>query len=271
MSRIAGGRCLNETATPQTEITMHMPRAVEICVENTDGLVAAQMGGADRVELCASLLEGGLTPSVGMVREAQRLATIPFYVMVRPRGGDFLYSGIEFNAMLEDVKAFKAMGVEGVVVGCLLPDGTIDEARMRALVEAARPMKVTCHRAFDMTRDHIEAIEALVRAGVDRVLTSGRHATAVEGLHVLAESVKAARGRIVIMACGELGESNIARVLDATGADEVHFAALAPEPSGMRFRNPLVGMGQTELEREYTNTVTSRDAVRATIAAARRR
>lgn len=252
-------------------MTAHPLRAIEICVENTDGLVAAQNAGADRVELCASLLEGGLTPSIGVVREAQRLAKIPFFVMVRPRGGDFLYSDIEFRSMIEDVKAFRDMGVEGVVAGCLNPDGTIDESRMKALVEAARPMKVTCHRAFDMTRDHKEAVEALVRASVDRVLTSGRHDTAIEGLDVLAETVKVAAERIVVMGCGGLNERNIGHVIDATGVEEVHFAALREEPSGMRFRNPTIGMGGTDLEREYTNTVTSEDGVRATIAAARGR
>jgi copper homeostasis protein len=249
----------------------HLRHTIEICVENTDGLIAAQNAGADRVELCASLLEGGLTPSMGMVREALRVATIPFFVMVRPRGGDFLYSDVEFASMLEDVVAFREMGIQGIVAGCLNPDGTIDEARMKALVDAARPMKVTCHRAFDMTRDHVEAIETLVRAGVDRVLTSGRHDTAMEGLAVLAETVEAARGRIVIMGCGALDANNIAEVLDRTKVDEVHFASLRDEPSGMRFRNPAIGMGGTDLEREYTNTVTSEDGVRATIAAARRR
>lgn len=252
-------------------MTAHFPANIEICVENTDGLIAAQNAGADRAELCASLLEGGLTPSVGVVREAQRVATIPFYVMVRPRGGDFLYSDIEYRSMLEDVKAFRDMGVAGVVFGCLTPEGTIDEARMSALVEAARPMKVTCHRAFDMTRDHREAIEALVRSGVDRVLTSGLHDTAIAGLDVLADTVKAAAGRIVVMGCGALDETNIAHVLDSTHVPEVHFAALTSEPSGMAFRNPAIGMGGTEIEREYTNTVTSEEAVRTIIAAARQR
>ena len=126
---------------------------IEVCVENTDGLVAAQRAGADRVELCASLLEGGLTPSWGMVEEAKRVATIPFHVIVRPRGGDFLYSEIEFAAMLADVEALRRLGVAGVVVGCLTARGEIDEDRMRVLVEAAGPLSVTCHRAFDMTRN----------------------------------------------------------------------------------------------------------------------
>jgi copper homeostasis protein len=222
------------------------------------------------VELCASLLEGGLTPSAGMVREALRVARIPFLAMVRPRGGDFLYSDVEFRSMLEDIAIFRSMGVAGVVVCCLLPDGTIDAARMAELVLAARPMQVTCHRAFDMTRDHREAIEALVGAGVDRVLTSGRHDTALQGLTILAETVRAAAGRIRIMACGDIDASSISRVIEATGVDEVHFAALVDEPSGMRFRNPAIGMGGTDLEREYTTTVTSTERVRAVISAARR-
>src|SRR5215208_8173542 len=123
---------------------------IEICVEGIDGLLAAQEAGADRVELCASLVEGGLTPSFGTVREALKLATIPFHVIVRPRGGDFLYSDAEFASMIGDVAALRDIGVAGVVVGCLTADGAIDEARMRALAEAAGPLAVTCHRAFDM-------------------------------------------------------------------------------------------------------------------------
>ena len=244
--------------------------AIEVCVENADGLIAAEKAGADRVELCASLLEGGMTPSAGMVREALRVAEVPFLVMVRPRGGDFLYSDVEFAAMVDDVKQFRQMGVFGVVAGCLTADGTIDHARMRELVEAARPMTVTCHRAFDMARNHAEAIEALVRAGVDRVLTSGRHETALEGLDVLAETVRAAAGRLTVMACGGLNAENVASVIGATGVNEVHFAALRDLPSAMRFRNPTVGMGGTALSREYTTTVTDEKAVRAVIAAARR-
>ncbi|MFO1141510.1 MAG: copper homeostasis protein CutC [Amaricoccus sp.] len=242
---------------------------IEVCVENTDGLVAAQRAGADRVELCASLLEGGLTPSFGMVEQARRRATIPFHVIVRPRGGDFLYSEIEFAAMLADVEALRRLGVDGVVVGCLTPDGAIDEGRMRALVEAARPMSVTCHRAFDMAADAGAAVEALVRTGVDRVLTSGQRDTALDGLATIAATVRAAAGRLGVMACGGLDAGNIARVRDATGAPELHFAALRTEPSGMRWRNPGVGMGGTALEREYANQVTDEAAVRATIAAAR--
>jgi copper homeostasis protein len=242
---------------------------IEICVEGIDGLAAAQFAGADRVELCASLIEGGLTPSMGVVRQALRIATIPFHVIIRPRGGDFLYSELEYETMLDDVRACRDLGVAGVVFGCLTADGRIDEKRMTELTAAARPMKVTCHRAFDMTRDIDEAIEALVRAGVDRVLTSGQRDTALEGIDILKRTHDAARGRIVIMACGALDESNIAQVLQGSEADELHFAALNTVASGMAFRNPHVGMGGTTLEREFEVTLTDPEAVRRTIAAAR--
>ena len=242
---------------------------IEICVEGIDGLLAAQQAGADRVEFCASLIEGGLTPSLGTVREALKLANIPFYVMVRPRGGDFLYSDTEFSSMVGDVEALRDLGVAGVVVGCLTADGAIDEARMGTLVEVAGPLAVTCHRAFDMTRDAAEALEALIRAGVGRVLTSGQRDTAMEGIELLAALVKQAAGRIVILGCGALDAGNIATVRARAGLAEMHFAALKDVPSGMRFRNPHVGMGGSDPDREYRNTLTDAAAVAAIIAAAR--
>ncbi|MEZ5860882.1 MAG: copper homeostasis protein CutC [Geminicoccaceae bacterium] len=246
-----------------------LPFKIEICVENTDGLIAAQNAGADRAELCASLMEGGLTPSQGMIECALRIATIPFHVIVRPRGGDFLYSAIELEAMRADVRHLRQLGVAGVVIGCLTPDGAIDEARMKTLVEDAGPLAVTCHRAFDMAADPIEAIEALVRAGVHRVLTSGQRETAEEGIPTLKRIMAAAAGRIGIMACGELNAANIARVRQAVDPDEMHFAAPRKEPSAMTFRNTRIGMGGTDFDREYTNTVTDEALVRAMIRAAR--
>lgn len=247
---------------------MSIQVTIEICVEGVDGLIAAQNAGADRVELCASLIEGGLTPSFGVVSTALSVATIPFHVIVRPRGGDFLYSEAEHLSMLLDVSMLKDLGVKGVVIGCLTADGRIDEVRMAELVAAARPMSVTCHRAFDMTVDPVEALEALIRCGIDRVLTSGQRNTGIEGIPVLKAAVEQAKGRIVIMGCGELDAANIATVRDATGLTELHFAALKTEPSAMDYRNPHVGMGGTDLDREYQNTVTDGAAVAATIRAA---
>jgi copper homeostasis protein len=251
-------------------LTGRSPFLIEVCVESTDGLVAAQVAGADRVELCASLLEGGLTPSLGMVELALDVARLPFHVIVRPRGGDFLYSEIEFQAMRADVRALRRLGVVGVVVGCLTPEGAIDEARMAALVEDAGPLSVTCHRAFDMTADPLLAVEALVRCGVARVLTSGQHATAEAGAGIIAQVVRAAAGRLRVIACGGLDAGNIARVRAACDPDEMHFAALRQVPSAMIFRNPRIAMGGADPALEYTITVSDPAAIRATIAAARR-
>ncbi|WP_436172156.1 copper homeostasis protein CutC [Mesorhizobium sp. LjNodule214] len=242
---------------------------IELCVEGIDGLLAAQAAGADRVELCSSLVEGGITPSLGTVRAALELATVPFHVIVRPRGGDFLYSETEYRSMLADVGALRDLGAAGVVVGCLNADGTIDEQRMSGLVQAAGSLNVTCHRAFDMTRDAAEALEALIRCKVGRVLTSGQRDTALEGADLLADLVRQAGDRIIILGCGALAPDNIAEVLKKTGLSEMHFAALSDVPSLMRYRNPHVGMGGTDLDREYRTTITDKALVAATIAAAR--
>lgn len=250
---------------------MHLatPPLVEICVEGIDGLIAAQEAGADRVELCASLLEGGITPSVGTIRAARAVAKIPFHAIIRPRGGDFLYSEAEFRSMVADVETCREFGIAGVVVGCLRPDGTVDEPRMRQLVDAAGSLSVTCHRAFDMTRDPFEALEALIACGVDRVLTSGQRDRAEDGAELLSKLVRVAAGRIVVMGCGGLRPDNVAAILAQTKLEEIHFAALRDVPSGMTHRNAHVGMGGSDLEREYRNTITDGDMIAATIAAAR--
>ncbi|TIN77463.1 copper homeostasis protein CutC [Mesorhizobium sp.] len=257
------------TDRPVTDTERPRLPLIEICVEGIDGLLAAQAAGADRIELCASLVEGGVTPSFGMVRAAVELATIPFHVIVRPRGGDFLYSDAEYRSMLADISALRELGVAGVVVGCLNADGTIDEKRMSELVQAAGHLNVTCHRAFDMTRDPTDALEALIRSKVSRVLTSGQRDTALEGVALLADLVRQAGKRIIILGCGGLDPNNIAEVRERTGLTEMHFAALKDVPSAMRYRNPRVGMGGTDLDREYRNTVTDAALVAATIAAAK--
>lgn len=241
---------------------------IEICVENIDGLLAAQKGGADRVELCASLVEGGITPSFGMVKQALKLATVPFFTIIRPRGGDFLYSAAEFASMLDDAASLRDLGAPGVVSGFLTADARIDEARMKALVAHAGSMKVTCHRAFDMTADPFEALEALIRCGVHRVLTSGQRDTALEGAELLRSLVERAGDRIVVMGCGRLNVSTIGEVRRRTGLKEMHFSSPSRVESAMAYRNPNVRMGASA-DREYHLTVTDPDAVRATIAAAR--
>lgn len=171
--------------------------------------------------------------------------------------------------MLADIDILRDVGVAGVVVGCLNADGTIDETRMAELTRRAGSLNVTCHRAFDMTRDPIEALEALIRCGVGRVLTSGQRDHAVDGAPLLAKLIKQAAGRIIILGCGALDPDNIARVQAETGLTEFHFAALKDVPSVMLYRNPRVGMGGADLDREYRKTITDPSLVAATIAALR--
>jgi copper homeostasis protein len=241
----------------------------EICVEGVDGAVAAERGGGDRIELCASLVEGGITPSLGTVRATLAAVRAPVMVMVRPRGGDFLYSALEFASMRDDIAALREAGAAGVVFGCLTASGQVDEERTRELTAAARPLSVTVHRAFDMTYDPAAALEALIRCGVDRVLTSGQAPTANAGLPVLRRLAAQAAERIVVMGCGALRPDTIGTVVRETGLTELHFSAQAWVPSAMRFHNARLTMGGAAAVREYQCLTTDVAVVRATIAAAR--
>lgn len=245
------------------------PLLIEICVEGIEGLVAAQAAGADRIELCAALSEGGLTPSAGTVRRALQLATIPVHVMIRPRGGDFLYSPAEFDSMLIDASLCAEAGASGVVGGFLEADGSIDESRTRAFVEASGGATVTFHRAFDMTRDPIEALETLVRCRISHVLTSGQQPTAEKGAAVLRELCERAAGRITIIGCGGVRAENLAALRRATGLREFHCGPLTSMPSGMHFRNPSLSMGGDDPDREYRLTVSDTDAIRTVVQSAR--
>ncbi len=242
----------------------------EVCVDSVESALAAQEGGADRVELCSDLLEGGLTPSYGMLKAARAALGLKIMAMVRPRGGDFCYSDAEFRAMHHDVGAAKDLGADGIVLGLLSPDGTVDDARTRELITLARPLPVTFHRAFDMTRDPFEALETLIGLGVNRVLTSGQEPTVLEGADMIAELVRRAAGRIIVMPGGGITERNIGRIVAATGVSELHFAALAPVEGRMVFRNTRVFMGGTLRPPEYTQELTHRDDVARIIAAAKR-
>ena len=242
----------------------------EICVDSIAGVRAAKAAGADRVELCADLLEGGITPSRGMIRQARTIAGIGLNVMIRPRGGDFLFDDDEFATMRSDIETAKAEGADGVVIGLLSATGEIDIARTRELIALARPLSVTFHRAFDMTPDPFRALEALIELGVDRVLTSGQEASVLEGLPLIVELIERAGDRIVIMPGGGITGRNIDRIVAAARPREIHFAALEPSASGMRFRRPHVFMGGELRPPEYDRLDTSAASVRAVIAKASR-
>jgi copper homeostasis protein len=242
----------------------------EVCVESVEGAIAAQAGGAHRVELCSDLFEGGLTPSHGSLAVARARLQIGIMAMVRPRGGDFCYSDVEFAVMREDLLAMKTLGADGVVFGVLHPDGTVDRARTAELVALARPLPVTFHRAFDVSRDPVEALDTLVDLGVDRVLTSGQEPTALEGLDLIVELVKRAAGRIVVMPGGGIAERSVGRIAAASGASELHVASLEPREGRMLHRNPRIFMGGALRPPEHSQEVTRPESVAAIIAAATR-
>ena len=215
----------------------------EICANSVASCKAAQEGGADRVELCSGIPEGGTTPSFGMIRKARESISIGLNVIIRPRGGDFLYSKDELEEMIYDIRTAKELGADGLVFGCLTKDGYVDKAAMSRLMKAAEGLPVTFHRAFDHSSDPIQALEDIIDLGCVRILTSGCRPTAMEGVGLLAELVKAAGDRIIIMpGCG-VNEGNIADIARLSGAREFHFSAREPVESSMVFRNPDVAMG----------------------------
>ena len=235
----------------------------EICVDSVAGVAAAKTAGAARVELCADLIEGGITPSRGMIRRARSVAGIGLHVIIRPRGGDFLFDDDEFVVMQGDIDAAKEEGADGVVIGLLTAEALIDAERTRRLIARARPLAVTFHRAFDMTADPFAALDTLIGLGVDRVLTSGQEETVLEGLPLIAELIRRAGDRIIIMPGGGITARNIGRIVAAARPKEVHFAALEPTASAMRERREHVFMGGTLRPPEYDRLVTSAASIRA--------
>lgn len=237
----------------------------EICANGVESCLAAQEGGADRVELCAGIPEGGTTPSYGEIKVARRLLTTTrLHVIIRPRGGDFLYTPLEVERMEEDIRLCRELGVDGVVIGCLNADGTLDMDANRRLVEAAKGMSVTFHRAFDRCSDPFRALEQLVELGVSRILTSGQQPTAFEGIPLLRELNTRAAGRITILAGCGVNENNIREIQEKTDVCEFHFSARVPVKSRMEYVNPDVYMGAKGADEE-TLMYTSAERVRATI------
>lgn len=201
---------------------------LEVCAYNIESCIVAEQAGAGRIELCASPAEGGVTPSHGMIQYAVEHLSIPVYVMIRPRGGGFVYSESELAIMRKDIAGCKELGAAGIAIGILKPDNTIDIEEMKRMVALAYPMGVTCHKAFDRTPDAIRSLEDVIAAGCERILTSGLQPTAVQGAGTLASLVAAAAGRIIIMPGGRVRSSNIKELAITTGTKELHSSALLP-------------------------------------------
>lgn len=239
----------------------------EVCANSVESCVEAQRGGADRVELCAGIPEGGTTPSYGDIVMARKLLiTTKLHVIIRPRGGDFLYSDLEREIMLEDVRMARRLGVDGVVFGVLTSDGDIDMDFMRQLMAESEGMSVTFHRAFDVCRNPFVALEQIIELGCDRILTSGQMPKAEDGVDLLKQLVEKAGDRIIIMpGCG-VNAGNIAKIAQITGAKEFHFSARSKHESGMQFRKSRVSMGGSVMIDEYSRDVTDEVIVKDIIA-----
>jgi copper homeostasis protein len=213
---------------------------LEVCVESLDYAMAAERGGADRIELSSEMAVGGITPSVRMMEAARKALRVPVHVLIRPRAGDFVYSEIEMEIMRNDIRAAKRLTMDGVVTGVLDSEGNIDVERTRELVELARPLEVTFHRAFDECRDFVEALERAIETGADRILTCGSpRERAADGVVCLAMLVERAAGRIVVMPGGGIRASNLMRILKATGAREVHSSVGALDGNDSSFRGRI--------------------------------
>lgn len=245
-----------------------MKRALEVCAGSVQSVIAARDGGATRVELCSALEIGGITPSAGLMREARKVNDIALHVLIRPRGGDFLYDEQEAECMVQDIITAKECGADGVVIGALTADGEIDTALCSRLTAAAQGMNITFHRAFDMCRDPYKALEEIIALGCNRILTSGQAATAEAGIETIKKLVALADGRISIMpGCG-VNANNAAKILDATGSCEIHASARKSVGSAMRFRHSGVSMGNPEND-EFARKETDSNEVKAIVEAIR--
>lgn len=237
---------------------------LEVCIDSVESAMAAERGGGRRVELCADLLEGGITPGAGLIATVRRRIGIHLFIMIRPRGGDFCYTGAEFEVMQEDIRQARQLGADGVVLGLLDEEGCVDIARTRELVELAAPLPVTFHRAIDMTPDLLAALEDVVATGARRILTSGGAADAAVGADAIAKMVGAANGRITIMPGGGVEADTIEAIARTTGAHELHSAARTAVGSPMKFRKKGIAMGDVP-DREYDRFIVREETVRALV------
>lgn len=224
-------------------------------MDSVESAIIAQTAGADRIELCDNLYEGGTTPSFGTIASARDNLSVQLHVLIRPRGGDFLYSDPEFDIMRRDIDLCGEAGIDGIVTGILRSDGSIDTERTLKLIELARPMSVTFHRAFDLCSDPVSGLEDIISTGATRLLTSGQKNKAVEGKELIRKLVRHAGKRIIVMPGGGLDESNIEDVAKETGACEFHLTGRTTIDSGMVYRRGGISMGGSTSIPEFSRRV----------------
>lgn len=239
--------------------------SLEICTDTVESAIEAQNAGAGRIELCNNLMEGGTTPGYGTIDSARNSLSIGLHVIIRPRGGDFLYSSNDYDIMRKDIEICRACGVNGVVFGILLADGSIDIDRTAKLIELARPMSVTFHRAFDMCNDPQKGLEDVIATGADRLLTAGQKNKASEGLELIYNLVKRAANRIIIMPGSGINASNITQIALATGASEFHLTGRKAVDSEMIFRAQNILMSTDSNISEFSRKVVDPDMIRSIV------
>ncbi len=235
---------------------------LEVCIDSIQSAINAEIGGAARVELCDNLFEGGTTPSAGTIEVVRKHISIGLHVIIRPRGGDFLYSDLEFEIMKNDILMAKQLGANGVVFGILKADSTVDKDRNTELAALAQPMSTTFHRAFDMTADPFQALEDIISLGIHRILTSGQERSVPEGVPLIAQLVKQAGDRIIILPGGGIDEFNIEKIVEATGVKECHISGRKKVSSNMQFINRRVFMGGELRLPEYEISVADAERIR---------
>ena len=236
-----------------------MKYLIEIATSDFLTTKSAVEGGADRIELCANLAEGGTTPSYAHIKKCREAFDIALFPIIRPRGGDFLYTKDEFEIMKNDIKLCKELGCEGIVIGLLNMDGTIDMTRTSELIELAYPLEVTFHRAFDRCKDPFAALEELIEIGCQRILTSGQKPGVSEGVDLIAELNKKADDRIIILPGSGVRKDNIKMLAEKTGCIEFHSSLRGKANSPMQFIHPAFANS----EESYSNNAISPDEVRA--------
>jgi len=238
------------------------PIRIEVCVSSVESALNAQMGGASRVELCSNLPEGGTTPSAGTLLAVRGKLICEMNVLIRPRGGDFLYSSSELETIMNDIAFAKRTGADGIVFGFLTEDGKIDVTLLKEMITMARPLTVTFHRAFDMCDDPFEALEKLIKLRVDRILTSGQKQIAVEGSDLLKQLVQKAANRIIIMPGGGVRANNLENLIQQTGAREYHVSSQFKMPSKMKFQRSDLKMGSLLEMNEYEKVLVNQNGVK---------
>jgi copper homeostasis protein len=238
---------------------------LEICVDTVESAINAQNAGADRIELCNDLMEGGTTPGLGTITSARNNLTIGLNVIIRPRGGDFLYTDLEYDIMRRDIDICGENGVDGIVLGILRSDGTIDLERTAKLIEFARPMTATFHRAFDMCSDPNQGLEDVIATGAVRLLTSGQKNRVQDGIEMIRRLVKHAGKKIIVMPGGGISDSNIASIAGATSAAEFHLTARKIIDSEMAFRKQNIYMGGSPDIPEFSRKVSDPEMIKRII------